>query len=642
MKNCGIELKKYIEKYSAFITSLITFIIFLITIAPSVIQIDSGELAAAQATLGICHPTGYPLFTMLGYLWLQIPLPFTSIYMSNLLSAIWCSASIYFFVKVLLIVFDKEETKIETKKNKAKKALSQIPIQVTNFEKSLYSIFGGLFLALTQTFWLQSTSVEVYSLHVLILTALFFILAKIYAIDKKKENTNNWYYLAIVLAFSFSNHLTTILIIPGIAFLFFFKNGFRKETFILLAKMMLIFSPILILIYSFLPLRAAFSPALNWGNPESISTLWRHFSGAQYSTWIFSSFDSAKEQLKYFVTNLPNEFSIPGLLLIIVGLAFGFKRNQKFSVFLLICLLVTVGYSINYDINDIDSYFLLAYISASFFAAFGFYYLFVKLKSKVNKHILSLFPLFILLFVGWYNFSYVSQRDNYIFEDYTKAILESVEDKSIIFSYQWDYFLAATYYFQHVEDIKTNVAVIDKELLRRSWYYKQMATNYPEVIRNQKNNITKFLGALRPFEHGEQFDSQTLEKYYRAIMTGLVSDNISDKNFYVGIELVTNEMRNGSFLLPEGFTVIPHNLLFKVVKGNEYSPAPDPNFNLRKSSVGNNYTEFIEDNIFNMLTYRALYELSYKKENRVKLYIDKLRELFPGRQLHKDLAKFSG
>ncbi|MFA7420189.1 MAG: DUF2723 domain-containing protein, partial [Melioribacteraceae bacterium] len=74
----------FLKKYYAFISALIVFIVYLFTLAPSVIQIDSGELATVQSTLGIAHPTGYPLFTIIGYLFLKLPLPFTKIYQANL------------------------------------------------------------------------------------------------------------------------------------------------------------------------------------------------------------------------------------------------------------------------------------------------------------------------------------------------------------------------------------------------------------------------------------------------------------------------------------------------------------------------------------------------------------------------------
>ena len=88
---------------------LIVFIIYLITLAPSVVQIDSGELAAVQLTLGIAHPTGYPLYTILGYLFSLIPLPFTKIYQMNLLAAIYCAAAVGFFVQSVKLALDNIE-----------------------------------------------------------------------------------------------------------------------------------------------------------------------------------------------------------------------------------------------------------------------------------------------------------------------------------------------------------------------------------------------------------------------------------------------------------------------------------------------------------------------------------------------------
>jgi hypothetical protein len=79
---------KYLKNYFYVFTGLIIFIFYFTSIAPSVVQIDSGELAAVQCTLGIAHPTGYPLFTILGYLFSLIPLPFSKIFQLNILSAI--------------------------------------------------------------------------------------------------------------------------------------------------------------------------------------------------------------------------------------------------------------------------------------------------------------------------------------------------------------------------------------------------------------------------------------------------------------------------------------------------------------------------------------------------------------------------
>ncbi|MCX6832715.1 MAG: DUF2723 domain-containing protein, partial [candidate division Zixibacteria bacterium] len=41
---------------------------------PSVAYIDSGELAVVNWTLGITHPTGYPLYTLIGRLFALLPI----------------------------------------------------------------------------------------------------------------------------------------------------------------------------------------------------------------------------------------------------------------------------------------------------------------------------------------------------------------------------------------------------------------------------------------------------------------------------------------------------------------------------------------------------------------------------------------
>ena len=61
---------------------------------PTIGEMDSGELATVQATMGIAHPTGYPLFAIIGYLFLKIPLPFETIIRLNILASIWSALTV--------------------------------------------------------------------------------------------------------------------------------------------------------------------------------------------------------------------------------------------------------------------------------------------------------------------------------------------------------------------------------------------------------------------------------------------------------------------------------------------------------------------------------------------------------------------
>ncbi len=633
---------KYIQKYYYILTGFIAFIFYMLTIAPSVIQIDTGELAAVQCTLGIAHPTGYPLFTILGYIFSLLPLPVTKIFQMNLLAALYCSIAVSVFTFTSKIVLDnlglfqfakhsKEKTKRKKKDSgKIVQPATASSIELSDTYKIVSAIFGGLFLALSKTFWFQSTSVEVYSLHLLLITIIILALVKAFLLsDKESSFSKYWIIFAITLALGFTNHMTTLLIIPGVAYLYFSKAGFSTKSIKQIIFMLLFFFPILILFYSYLPIRASQSPVMNWGNPIEWERIIRHISGQQYQVWLFSSTEAAAKQFNYFVTNLPNEFSF-SLLIALAGLFVSFIYARKFFIFNIIVFLSTVLYSINYDINDIDSYFLLAYISLAFFTVFGIVRL-ILFAAKFKMEILI--PISVLvLFAGiqfYSNYDNVNQRDNFIYEDYTKTILNTLPKNAIVFSYQWDYFISASYYFQFVEDYRKDVIVIDKELLRRSWYYNQLATNYPKLLSGVKPEVDQFIEALKPFEREEQYNANLLENLFRKIMTGLVSTNIDKHNYFIASEIVDGEMKRGEFQLPAGFTLVPHLLLFKVVNTSDYVEVPLPDFKIRYDNKDDKYITSLKGFVASMLIRRAMYEMQFNKTDRAKIYAMKAAADFP-------------
>jgi hypothetical protein len=570
----------------------------------------------------------------------------------NLLAAIYCSISVGVFVFTIKFVLDnlgllnskenvKEDKKKKLKKKEKIKNKSVVIIDyvIPDYVKYLAAVFGGLILAFSKTFWFQSTSVEVYSLHLLLMSIIILLLLKAFISSINNDRTIKWIIFALILALGFTNHMTTLLILPGVAYLYFLRYGLNPGSVKRVGLMILFFIPVLIIFYFYLPLRASQSPLLNWGNPFDLERILRHISGKQYQVWLFSSTEAAKKQFVYFVETLPVEFSI-SIVLTVVGLFTAFVKAKRFFIFLLITFFSTILYSINYDIHDIDSYFLLAYICLAFFASFGVLKLYELIGKNKNVYILPGLLLVSLIIQYYSNFDKVNQHGIYTFEDYTKAVIGSVTKDAIIFSYQWDYFISSSYYYQNVEDYRKDVAVIDKELLRRSWYYNQLANAFPGLFDEVQIDVKEFLRALVPFERGEAFDSQKLETYFRRIMTGLVETNIDEKDFYLAAEIFEGEMQRGEFVLPEGYTLIPDLLLFKVVKGNQYHPASDFNYQIRFPEKRNYYINMIETFVGTMLARRALYERDFGQIERAKYYVQKIIENLPDYKLPPALNQF--
>ena len=624
--------KEFFLKYYSLITCLFAAIIYLFTMAPSIIQIDSGELAAVQATLGIAHPTGYPLFTMIGYLFLKLPLPFTKIYQANLLALVWCALGILFFIKSAFLILINLSLVIEPQKKKGKNIIKSVVLESS--EKNIFmitsAVLSGIILAFSKTYWSQSTSVEVYSLQIFLFAFIIYSTLRAYYSERKLLN---WIWVALSLAFGFANHMTTLLTLPFIAILFFQKEKFNTKSIKKIIFMLALFFPLLITFYLYLPLSASSNPNINWGNPVNFENFFRHVSGKQYQVWLFASMEAAEKQFGYFLKNFASEFGFIGALIGLIGIFYSFKHMRKMFYALIAAFIFSVMYSINYDIVDIDSYFLLAYIIFSFFAAFGIFKILLYLKHKFNTKTAIVTSIVISLFPLMLNFSKVDQSSVYTFEDYTKAVLNSTEKNSIIFSYQWDYLISPSYYFQTVENFRSDVCVIDKELLRRSWFYNQLKRNHPDVLKNIIPEANNFIETVLPFERDEKYDPGVIEANYRSVMTNLVAKNMAKRNYYIGPEIFQNEVERGEFSLPEGYQSVPHLLMFKVVKGNDYVSAPDPNFTIRFPGNRNKYIDFIETTVATMLTYRAAYELQFNKPDRAKIYLDKVRNDFPNYQI---------
>jgi hypothetical protein len=277
-------------------------------------------------------------------------------------------------------------------------------------------------------------------------------------------------------------------------------------------------------------------------------------SGKQYRVWIFSSTEAAGRQLKYFFADLPSEFAYVGLAIAISGLFFLWQKNWKIGITILLLFFGCVFYSINYDIHDIDSYFLLAYFCIALLAGAGFLLLFRWLNEKISVVALSssLFALSLLPLAT--HFDKTDETRNYLVEDYTQNMFNSFQPNALVLSYQWDYWVSASYYYQLVKGARPDVAVVDKELLRRSWYFVQLEKRYPWLIQNSRHEVEAFLKELYKFEHELPYNSNEIQGRFVEMIQSFISQNISSRPVYVTTE-IEQEFSQDYQRVPEGLAM---------------------------------------------------------------------------------------
>jgi hypothetical protein len=596
----------YQSKVSGGLAFALLLVAYTFTLSPTMLHIDCGELAAAQYTLGVSHPTGYPLFTLLGYLFLKIPLFDRPITQSNWLSALWTAAGTGIFTHLLFrfLTFNFPVSSSKKKEEKPRPVCSEA-------EAFWISLASGLFFGFTLTVWAQATSVEVYSLHILMLALMLTFLFSAW----EKNSKQSWIWASVVMALGFSNHMTTLMILPTAGFLYFHKNGLNKAAFQALILPALAGLGVLAALYGFLFYRAGTQPILNWGNIHDWTTFERHISGHQYRTWIMAGSKVAAKNLGKFLKALPSEWAMVGPVLVILGFSYAFRMAKTLAWALLIGLIFNILYVIQYDIKDLEPYFLLAMMSMSFFMAYGMKKILDQLKKASLAPVMILFP---VLAFGL-NLSKSDQSKTRFFEQYTQSSLDSVEPNALVLSQQWDFLITPYYYLRMAEGKYPNLMVLDKELLRRSWYINgQVRLLDKDLFQGAENEVEIFLKSLKPFEEGKPYESAIIEEAYQNLIGKILTEQWKKRPVYVGMEYYrTQEMR-----VPAGFSLIPVGFFLKLMPTDQakiYFPTPLKTFspeipeNWGPKSGNAYYSDFIKKMWDLGCSTRAEYENFHQK-----------------------------
>ncbi|HUI08684.1 MAG TPA: DUF2723 domain-containing protein [Bacteroidota bacterium] len=537
----------------ALCSGAIALAVYLRTVAPGLDFIDSGELSTVACTLGIAHPTGYPLFTMLGWICSHLPVAGSAVGRLNIMSAILCALSVAVFVLLF-------------------RRVCMLALKKSSGESSfiLPACTGALMLAFSSTFWSQALVIEVYPLHLLLVSlALLTFFRANEPLPGEERGGSSWLIFAYAVGLSFTNHMTTVLLAPGLLYLYFSRQGSTEASWKRLLRMSIPFAAALSL-YLYLPLRASTGPLMSWGNVVTPERFLWHVTGKQYRVWMFSSMDVVGRQLSYFVNDLPGEFTVVGLLLAVIGAVVLARAHRRLAAGVGLLFLGCIFYAANYDIHDIDSYFLLAYICVAMAVALGSAWLTVRL-GRLSPAIgrwggaalvaLCAIPLAV-------HYGEVDESANYLVEDYTANMFASLRENAVVISYQWDYWVSASYYAQLVEGVRPDVTVIDKELLRRSWYLKELERRHPRLIEASRAEVNAFLAEVSLFEHDLPYDPARIEARYAAMIGSFIRRSLPAHPVYVTGEIEPS--------YTQGFYRVPEGMAFRLSTVAGDVPAPFP------------------------------------------------------------------
>lgn len=221
------------------------------TTASGILPADNGEFQLVAARLGVAHPPGFPLYTMLGYAAAQMPLGASIAYRVNWLSGLISAAT-------LALVY-----------------LSAV--ELTGWKSS--GLLAGLALGTSTTFWAQAGMANVRSLTAFFAAAALYALIRLEGQLRQDPSASRMPRALLLLAFLLSLGVThhASLVFMGLVWVicvWWWMPGVRSSTRRWLSLAAAALAGMLPLLY--LPLRAA---AGAWGAPTDLATwdgFWQH------------------------------------------------------------------------------------------------------------------------------------------------------------------------------------------------------------------------------------------------------------------------------------------------------------------------------------------------------------------------------
>lgn len=150
--------------------------VYVSTVYPSVTGGDSGELIVTTCTLGIAHPPGYPLYTMLGALWsAAMPLGHRA-YRMNVLSCVLGAAAAAAIAATTTMLASRtpffSAANGSSGSSNGGRAWSGATVA---------GVYAGLGFAFMPTVWLYSIQGEVFALNNALVALLLFLTVRYYA-----------------------------------------------------------------------------------------------------------------------------------------------------------------------------------------------------------------------------------------------------------------------------------------------------------------------------------------------------------------------------------------------------------------------------------------------------------------------------
>lgn len=189
---------------------IISFIFYMLTVAPTVSFWDCGEFIACAHTMAVPHPPGAPMFLLIARMFSMIPFNADVAYRTNILSVLSSAASIIFLYYSIILL-------IRRMRGYEKNARGQFLVFFSAF-------LGAMTFAFTDSHWFNAVETEVYGMSTMLTAITAWLILKWDAEDIRARHAEKYLlFLFYIIGIGVGIHLLNILVIPFIALIIYFR-----------------------------------------------------------------------------------------------------------------------------------------------------------------------------------------------------------------------------------------------------------------------------------------------------------------------------------------------------------------------------------------------------------------------------------
>jgi hypothetical protein len=435
------------------------------TAARDIVLGDTPEVVTTAVTLGVAHPSGYPLLTLLGHAMSRLPLGPLA-FRVNLLSAL-CGAATVALVSLI-----------------ARRISGQW----------MAAVGAAALIAVQPLYWEWSLVAEAFALNAMLAAGF------LYALVRWHEVPGDLRWL-IVAATAFgsglANHLTIVCLAPAVL------PGVWRHRAVVAARPSVVgwCAAALgagLLFYLYLPWAAARQPYLNWGHISSARQLVYHVLRLDYGAMLTSApaatiaSNTSDRVLLFF-----SSFTWLEAGLVVLGLGVAFRRARTYFWIAILsaglagpvfAAVANIDVSITGHAWVLRRFFVLPHVILAPLVALGLVAIAGAIlrvaPAGVRPRVLAGVTAALMIWLGvdaTRRFPTLDERENHLARTYGEDILATLDPGSVLLA-SGDDVIQSIAYLQAVEHQRPDVTLVMLGHLSRSeWYLDQLRARDPRL-----------------------------------------------------------------------------------------------------------------------------------------------------------------